>query len=257
MIVDIRGHLHGRVPHQLRHGCQVSTVAEHGRREEMTQVVHPDRHLDPGEVTCGIEAFPNRRHRLPPVLDDVRRLALVPHLAQALQKGRRYRDSPKGLRLGRVNPDRGLLEIHMLPAQGEKLRRARACAQVKAHLHRPTDMGFSIVHNPAQVINVDLDITRAFLRFLPPFHGVGGNELHFDPEVENGVHVVAVPIHRGLGPWLSRLFADTLHLTHERNHVIQIAHAFNRRVLAEHLEEHVLEQPGEGDNVLVGPPRYP
>ncbi len=119
MVVDIGSHLHRAVSHELRDGCQVSTVAEHGRREEMAQVVHPDRHLDPGKVTCGIEALPNRRHRLPPVLDDIRRLALVPHLAQALQKGRRYRDSPEGLRFGRVNPDRGLLEIHVLPAKGE------------------------------------------------------------------------------------------------------------------------------------------
>lgn len=116
VVVDVSGHLHRRVPHQLRDGCQVRTIAEHGCREEMPQVIHPDRHLDPGEVTCCIEALPNRRHRLPPVLDDVRRLALVPHLAQALQKGGRYRNSPKGLRFGRVNPDRGLLEIHVLPA---------------------------------------------------------------------------------------------------------------------------------------------
>lgn len=119
------------------------------------------------------------------------------------------RTARKGLRLGRVNTHGTAIEVNVFPAQSEELRLSRACPRVNKPPW-PTEYAASMVHNPADVIHGHLGIPGLLLSFLSPLHRVLGDQLHLNTEVEDRVHVVTVPIHRGLGTWLAGLWAAPL-----------------------------------------------
>ena len=72
--------------------------------------------------------------------------------------------------------------------------------------------------------------------------------------MKDRVQIVAVPIHAGLRPWLFRLGADTLHLLDKRHDVLEVRHAFDQRILAKDVEEHIFQQLIQAVDMLFRPP---
>ena len=115
-------------------------------------------------------------------------------------------------------------------------------------------MGFRIGHDFLRVVQGQFQVPWLDFRFLPVLQGVDAGEAVVDPEIEHEADVITVLIDRVLGPDLACSAADTLEVQDERDHIILISQRVHRLV-ADHGNEHVVEQMVDVTDVLLRPSR--
>ena len=253
MVVGVSGHLDGGVAHHLRHGSKVSAFTEQGCSEQVSQVVHPGRVGDTSALTGVLEGLPNRRQATAHVLDDEAGHRLVSFSFHALEKFGVDRNGPIGLGLTCVDTDGAGDEVHVLPAKGEELRLPRSSAQVEAHLHSPSQVRFGTGHDLLRVVQGQLQVPGLNLGLFPVLQRVDPGEAVVDPEMEDEAQVIAVLVHRVLGPLFAGAPADPFEVQDERNHVPLVGQSVDGLVTNDGYEL-VLQKSFDVANVLLGPP---